>query len=275
MWAARASACSAVMAAAIATVIAVRIDEPAAPVIASPAADLPSDPIRVTTREPAIASCPTPDDSEVSGDEAILAGYWRVKNACEPLPRCLDPHPVVKLVADVDPATGVERMIGSKRFGVAMVSAGGELLGFYEAACSNRGDDEYLKLSARNFIGGPRPQLVIRERTDAHCGEFDDLTVVRRVGDELEPILEIDEGGHRGCNVWQGEWHARIAVRPGAVTVISSGWYQRGTEATGWEYGPREPVRTVCQMRLAADGRFDRVDDRRETLEPPGDIRCD
>lgn len=276
MWAARAGACSAVVVAALVTVAAVRMTgTPSAPAIALPAADLPADPIRVTVREPAIATCPPPDDSELAGDEATLAGYWRVKNPCEPLPRCLDPHPIVKLAADVDPVEGVERMIGSKRFGVAMVSERGDLLGFHEAACSNRGDDEYVKLSARNFTGGPQPQLVIRERTNAHCGEFDDLTVVRRVGDELEPILIIDEGGRRGCNVWQGEWHARITVRPGAVDVIATGWAQTGTEATNWEYGPREPIRRECRMRLAADGRFDRVDGGGGTLDPPGNVSCD
>jgi hypothetical protein len=116
---------------------------------------------------------------------------------------------------------------------------------------------------------------VIRERTNAHCGEFDSLTVVRRNDGKLEPILRIDEGGKRGCNVWQGESRARISVRPGAVDVITTGWIQRSSEQTGWEYGPRRYVRTECRLRLAADGRFDRVDAGRRTLDPPGDIDCD
>ncbi len=260
------------IAAALTTVLAFRMTGGSSmPALELPAADLPADPIRVTVREPTITNCAAPDDSELSGDEATLAGYWRIKNPCEPLPRCLDPHPVVKLAADVDPAEGIERVMGSKRFGVAMVSARGDLLGFYEAACANRSTRDYLRISTGNFTGEPRPQLVIRERTTGHCGEFHDLTVVRRSGDELESILNIDEGGRRGCNVWEGEWYARIQVRPGAVDVVTTGWYRHGTEATGWEYGPRERVHRECRMRLAADGRFDRVDG---TFDP-GNVDCD
>jgi len=275
MWAVRTRVLGSVgLVVVVTATLALRVDRPELS-LEMPAAELPPEPLRITVREPALATCPPPDDSELRSDEATLARYWRIKNPCEPLPVCLDPHPIVKLAADVDETPGIERMLGSKRFGVAMVSAGGDLLGFYEAACSNRADDDHLKLSVRNFTGGPRPQLVIRERTSAHCGEFNDLTVVRRIGDELEPILEIDEGGTRGCNVWQGEWHARITVRPGAVDVISTGWHQSSSEATNWEYGPREPVRSECRMRLAADGRFDRVDGGGATHFPPGNIHCD
>lgn len=260
--------------AAIATMIALR-SEPPAIALELPVAEPPSPPIRVTAREPARPTCAAPDDSELTGDEAVLARYWRVANPCGPLPVCVDPHPIVKLAADVDPSDGIERMIGSKRFGVAMLSSANELLAFYETSCMNRDDDDRLQLSARNFTGGPRPQLVIRERTSAHCGEFNDLTVVRRVGDELEEILSIDEGGRRGCNVWDGEWRARIHARPGAVDVTITGWSRTSTSATNWEYGPRSWFHHVCRMRLAADGRFDQIDGGRSIMQPPGDTRCD
>lgn len=275
MLAARMGTASAVIAAGIGLVMTARSSETPPHTLEMPAADLPPDPIRITAHEPAIESCVAPDDSELAGDEAMLASYWRVGHPCEPLPPCMDPHPIVALSADLDETDGIERVIANKRFGAAMLSAHGELLGFYEAECRNRSDRDYIKLSARNFTGGPRPQLVIRERTNAHCGEFDSLTVVRRSHGELEPILRVDEGGKRGCNVWQGESRARISVKPGAVDVIRTGWIQSSSEQTNWEYGPRRHVRTECRLRLAADGRFDRIDAGRRTLEPPGDIACD
>jgi hypothetical protein len=197
-------------------------------------------------------SCTPPDVSAFTGDERVLADAWAARHRCWGVPRCfLDP--IVTLQADLDDTPGVERVIADQRFGVALLSARGEVLA---TADFNHGCPEpALRLSLGHYLPGRHPQLVVDARVPAGCGTADERMVVERDGDELAARLDAQLGGRVGCAWTRYDVDARVSVpRPGTVVIDYAG------AAGDIRSGAWLPVHDTCTYRADGDRWFESAD---------------
>jgi hypothetical protein len=227
---------------------------------------------RVREMESPPPNCPFPAvDGELdafTGNERMLGRLWRQRHPCEALPDCRHPDRARVLVADLDDSPGLERVVANNRFGVAMFAAGGALLATWdEVGCGTWPEEEQrIRLAVRRFSSAKHPDLVVHTVVYGHCGGFRVLRALRRVGDELVTMLDLDEGGDRGCNTWESEAHVEITVpRPGEVHTRTFGRYHdMDNTSASLRYKPWELSETHCTLRETANGQFVPDDECRE-----------
>jgi hypothetical protein len=265
-------------------------------VIRAPAASSPSSPASVPSPAPVAATVPaaaaltaiataaatpaaaaaapcTPASlSALHGDTLRLATIWQQRHPCLALPTCAHADPIATLRTDLDDSPGVERVIGDRRFGIALLSSTDAVLATSEPdanGCWGWPDDvdddgpraggQGLHLSTRKFADSRYPQIVARTRTLAHCGELKLLSVLQRTGDDLTEILGVDEEGKRGCSVWESNIAVSVdVIRPGEVVIRRRGRYHRldSDDPTGDRYLPWDEIRDRCTLRVDDGGMF-------------------
>jgi hypothetical protein len=248
----------------------------------SPAAstiDIAPAPERVVEPARAVAFEREPDDfASLTGDERRLARVWRAAHPDAPWPRCPGQRDrLAVLRADIDDAPGVERVLADKRFGVAMFAADATLLAYEGSdapSCSRWPDiddlpDTNVHLSARALVRGEHRTLIVRGRNIGHCGELAWSTAFERRGAHLETILELDEGGERGCGGGDVRTRVTSVVRSGEIVVRVQQRERRFEPATN-DYGPWTLTRERCVLRLGADRRF-HADDHASWCAQPFD----
>jgi hypothetical protein len=240
-------------------------------------------PARITRALSSPPRCERASLVELHGDVRKLAELWQQRHPCDPIPRC-DGEPardrIVTLRADLDDTPGNERVIASARFGIAMYDARGNLLATADLTCDGwhdvddlfAGGPPRLRLAARHLLDTDHAQLEVHTRAFAHCGESMTRTAFARRDDHLIELVELDDGGQRGCGM--SEWTTRIRFsvqHPGMIEWRSSERSRRLTDSDGLVYGPWTVTDTACTLIANADGRFARASgsgDCRQSWEP-------
>ncbi|HEY1555844.1 MAG TPA: hypothetical protein VGF94_13490 [Kofleriaceae bacterium] len=215
-----------------------------------------SSPVPVPVPVPVPAPVPVPDlVPSLTPAERELAQVWRARHPGEPQPTCQLPDPIATLYADLDPAPGVERVIGDQRFGIAMYDARGRLLGTADVGgCSDWSvsDHDSLVLSTSRVLGTRYPQLVARTRVVDNCNDFAEMSILDHRAGKLVDIADIDLDGKAGCGPVHGyrSWRTHVTVpRPGVIDVREDG--RESADAATWS-----PFHFEETLRAGPDGKF-------------------
>ncbi len=203
-------------------------------------------------------------DSTGADADARLARAWRTLHpgASEPA-ICQHPDPVREFSGDVDPTPGIERAIGSLRFGVVLFDAAGKPLAHYELGCGHPAYTKEEREHAAQLMdfasvraSGLAPNdLVVRRREIARCGRFDFWEPLSRRGTSLKPLVSIEESVDRECGISpKMSYEARIQVREvGTLLVEHVGTISNYREGGHWT--PRAYYHDHAFFRLV-DGVF-------------------
>ena len=187
----------------------------------------------------------------VTPDAQRLAWLWAAKHAAFAPPACEQHDPLATLDADVDPAPGLEHVIGNRRFGVAIYAADNTLIAHMDpVGCVAPSEgDQSLSLSFNH-------RLVVRTRQLEADGEHLDAYVIEPKADELVTVLKLDVGGKRVDRSREREVEGRLYFGDGEVEVkhhgrerVRGGAWQEVDEHCTWQLATRT---SSCRKRAGA-----------------------
>lgn len=138
-------------------------------------------------------------------DEAadVLETAWQDRHPDAPTPPPCADDQINRNLVEIDPSPGYEVVVASKRFGIALFTASGELLATRDPlGCNLRG---HWWINDQLFTNGLRmiqfDGLVLSEYLSSeNCNSKSWLTLMRREGDALVDVIRFRNSMLTGCS---------------------------------------------------------------------------